>query len=433
MRMSKKTLLPKLRFPNFKTNWQITTFDKVFAFHQNNTFSRSEMNNEKGEVRNIHYGDILIKYGNVIYDSSDIPYINDEIDLTKYRDTSYLQNGDVIFADTAEDLTAGKAVEIQNVDGNILAGLHTMLCRPKNTTAPSFFGYYFNSPAFYNNIKPLLTGTKVFSISKSSIIKTQIATPEFTEQQKIVDCLSSLDNLIAAENKKLEALKTHKKGLMQKLFPAEGKTVPQRRFPEFRGSGKWGEITLKKLADFRRGSFPQPYGLPDWYDEEKGMPFIQVFDVGDDLRVKSKTKNKISALATKQSVFIPEGTVIITIQGSIGRVAITQYDAYIDRTLLLFEKFHRIINKIFIAYTLQMLFSVEKQKAPGGIIKTITKEVLSGFVVKIPDTKEQKKIANCLSSLDDKITAQAGKIETLKQHKKGLMQGLFPSAQEVFG
>jgi len=209
------------------------------------------------------------------------------------------------------------------------------------------------------------------------------------------------------------------------------RVLPRLRFPEFSSSREWEETTLSKLANFRRGSFPQPYGLPEWYDEQNGMPFIQVFDVGDDMRVKPETKNKISALASKQSVFIPKGTVIITIQGSIGRVAVTQYDAHIDRTLLLFERFHRGINKIFIAHTLQILFEKEKQKAPGGIIKTITKEVLSDFKVNIPDAKEQQKIADCLTSLDDLIVTENKKLEVLKEYKKGLMQKLFPAEGEA--
>jgi len=208
------------------------------------------------------------------------------------------------------------------------------------------------------------------------------------------------------------------------------KLIPELRFPEFANSAEWEKTTLNEVADFRRGSFPQPYGLPEWYDDVNGMPFIQVFDVADDFRLKPKTKNKISELATEQSVFIPKGTVIITIQGSIGRVAITQYDAYIDRTLLLFEKFHREIDETFFAHVLFQLFEIEKQKAPGGIIKTITKEVLSDFIIQLPTIKEQQKIASCLSSLDEVITAHSQKLELLKNHKKGLMQKLFPQENE---
>lgn len=251
------------------------------------------------------------------------------------------------------------------------------------------------------------------------------------EQQNIADCLSSIDDLIDAESRKLKALEKYKKGLMQKLFPAEGKTLPEWRFPEFQDCEEWETVKLEKLALYRRGSFPQPYGLPEWYDEKSGMPFIQVFDVDDNMKLKSNTKNKISELAAQQSVFIPKGTLIITIQGSIGRVAITQYDAYIDRTLLLFEKFFRKIDKTFLAYNLQLLFDIEKQKAPGGIIKTITKQALSEFLTSIPRIEEQEKIAGCLSEVDTMITEQSNKVEQLKAHKKGLMQGLFPSLEEA--
>lgn len=211
----------------------------------------------------------------------------------------------------------------------------------------------------------------------------------------------------------------------------ENKMVPKLRFPEFLNEANWVEDTLINIAGFRRGSFPQPYGLPKWYDDINGMPFIQVYDVGEDFRLKPKTKNKISKLGAEQSVFIPKGTVIITIQGSIGRVAITQYDAYIDRTLLLFEEFYIELDKTFFAYLLFLLFEIEKLKAPGGIIKTITKEVLSQFVVKLPSPKEQQKIAACLSSLDEVITAESQKLEVLKEYKKGLLQNLLPQAGET--
>ena len=209
------------------------------------------------------------------------------------------------------------------------------------------------------------------------------------------------------------------------------KTLPQLRFPEFEDDGEWEESSLGEIAKFRRGSFPQPYGLPEWYDDKNGKPFIQVYDVDSNLKIKPKTKRRISQLAAKKSVFIEKGTVIITIQGSIGRVAITQHDAYIDRTLLLFEDFFISIDKLFFAYVLQLLFEVEKHKAPGGIIKTITKEVLTDFNIHIPSIEEQQKIADCLSSFDDLIGVETEQIEALKDHKKGLMQQLFSAEGET--
>ena len=269
------------------------------------------------------------------------------------------------------------------------------------------------------------------SIDTKHLWNMPVAVPKLPEQQKIANCLSSIDDLISTEEKKLSLLNDYKKGWMQKLFPAERKTVPEWRFTEFQNNEEWETAKLINIADYRRGSFPQPYGLAKWYDEFNGMPFIQVFDVDDNMRLKATTKNKISKLASKQSVFIGKGTLIVTLQGSIGRVAITQYDAYIDRTLLLFEKFYRDIDKVFFAYIIQRLFEIKKQSAPGGIIKTITKQALSEFTVKLPERPEQEKIADFLSRIDDLISTQTDRIEALKQHKKALMQGLFPDIEEV--
>ena len=141
------------------------------------------------------------------------------------------------------------------------------------------------------------------------------------------------------------------KGTMEQ----KNKLIPELRFPEFVKDGEWEIKTLNEIAKFRRGSFPQPYGLPEWYDVN-GFPFIQVFDVDDNFKLKTNTKSKISKDDAEQSVFIKKGTVIVTIQGSIGRVAITQYDAYIDRTLLLFEEYFKEINQVYFSYVLFKLF-----------------------------------------------------------------------------
>lgn len=308
--------------------------------------------------------------------------------------------------------------------------------RFKDSYVSGFYkGYFENNFHGRQLVKYITSGARMdglLNINPSDFFNIILPTPiKKEEQQKIADCLSSIDDLISAEEKKLSLLNDYKKGWMQKLFPAEGKTVPEWRFTEFQNNEEWETAKLINIADYRRGSFPQPYGLAKWYDEFNGMPFIQVFDVDDNMRLKATTKNKISKLASKQSVFIGKGTLIVTLQGSIGRVAITQYDAYIDRTLLLFEKFYRDIDKVFFAYIIQRLFEIKKQSAPGGIIKTITKQALSEFIVKLPERPEQEKIAKFLSGIDDLISTQADRIEALKQHKKALMQGLFPFIEEV--
>lgn len=174
--------------------------------------------------------------------------------------------------------------------------------------------------------------------------------------------------------------------------------------------------TLDEVAIFRRGSFPQPYGKSEWYNGEGAMPFVQVVDVGFDLRLVSDTKNKISKLAQLKSVFVPKGTVIVTLQGSIGRVAITQYDSYVDRTLAIFQEFQFDINIKYFAYQLETKFNIEKENARGNIIKTITKEDFKKFKIPIPcpDNSEkslqiQKEIVRILDTfleLNEELTEE---------------------------
>lgn len=297
-----------------------------------------------------------------------------------------------------------------------------------------FFAHYFKSSHWHEYLRNISnTGARHdrMSISNDDFMAMPVPFPKPSEQRKIAACLSSLDELIAAESRKLEALQAHKKGLMQQLFPQEGETTPRLRFPEFEDAQEWDAYSLDQIALFRRGSFPQPYGLPKWYDDLHGKPFVQVFDVDDNFRLKEKTKRQISELAANQSIFIPTGTVLVTLQGTIGRVAITQYDAYVDRTLLLFQKFLRPLNKVFFAYALHNRFDIEKRKAPGGIIKTITKEVLSSFILKLPEIPEQEKIAAIMCCIDKNITEHVSEVSMLNDHKKGLMQQIIPSLEDT--
>ena len=129
----------------------------------------------------------------------------------------------------------------------------------------------------------------------------------------------------------------------------------------------WDIKKLKDIANYRRGSFPQPYGLEKWYDNNFGMPFVQVVDVDDNFKLKNDTKQKISKLGAKLSVFVKKGTIILTIQGSIGRVCITQYDSYVDRTLLIFESFKEQFDKYFFMLKIFRKFEIEKKKLPAGL------------------------------------------------------------------
>ena len=164
---------------------------------------------------------------------------------------------------------------------------------------------------------------------------------------------------------------------------------------------------LGEVAEYRRGSFPQPYGETKWYDGENSMPFVQVADVANNMRLVSETKQKISILAQPKSVFVPAETVVVTLQGSIGRVAITQYDSYVDRTLAIFEKYKIELNKKYFAYQLERKFGIEKEFARGSTIKTITKEELTKFPIPIPPLPIQQEIVTIL----DTFTALDGSLQ----------------------
>lgn len=202
------------------SEWEEKKFDEIFNVIPNNTFSRDCLNDRTGEVLNIHYGDVLIKYGAFIdVGEEEVPFINADIQLNKFGEKSYLHNGDIIIADTAEDMIVGKATEIYGaIEKKILSGLHTIPCRPKMTFASKYLGYYINSEKYHNQLMPLIQGIKVSSISKSNINKTVISYPCMDEQQKIADCLSAYDEAIQIKKDKLEVWKEIKKGLLQQMF-----------------------------------------------------------------------------------------------------------------------------------------------------------------------------------------------------------------------
>lgn len=158
---------------------------------------------------------------------------------------------------------------------------------------------------------------------------------------------------------------------------------------------------IGEIANYRRGSFPQPYTNEYYYGGEDAMPFVQVADVKDNFRLVDSTKNTISKLAQPLSVFVPKGTVIVTLQGTIGRVAITQYDAYVDRTLAIFEGLSSELNTKYFVYQLKSKFDYEKQFARGSTIKTITKEEMTEFKIPIPPLEVQEEIVKILDKFGE--------------------------------
>ncbi|EAC2632925.1 restriction endonuclease subunit S [Listeria monocytogenes] len=260
-------------------------------------------------------------------------------------------------------------------------------------------------------------------LNKRIVSDILLLSPSKEEQIKIGTFLKQLDDTFALHQRKLEKIKALKAAYLSEMFPAEGETKPKRRFAGF--TDDWEQRKLGDHAKYRRGSFPQPYGNKEWYDGEGAMPFVQVVDVTSKLTLVENTKQKISKLAQPKSVFVPKGKVIVTLQGSIGRVAITQYDSFVDRTLLIFDDYEKETDERFWAYTIQKKFEIEKLKAPGGTIKTITKEALSSFDVHLPQFEEQQKIGVLFKQLDDTIALHQRKLQKLQNIKKAYLNEMF--------
>ncbi|MDD6762733.1 MAG: restriction endonuclease subunit S [Clostridiales bacterium] len=199
----------------FAYSWEQRKLGEVFVSLQNNTLSRAELCSKQGSAKNVHYGDILVKFGEVLnVNEEQLPVIADDTVVEKYK-TSFLQNGDVIVADTAEDETVGKCTEIAGLkDETVVSGLHTIPYRPLFKFASGYLGYYMNSAAYHNQLLPLMQGIKVTSISKSAMLNTDVVYPKSVDEQKqIGEYFKHLDNLITLHQRKLEETNKYKKAL----------------------------------------------------------------------------------------------------------------------------------------------------------------------------------------------------------------------------
>lgn len=211
--------VPRVRFKGFQREWKEMQFGVAFEYQRNNSLSRAELSDE-GIVANIHYGDVLIKYGDCLDVSKDVlTYVKDKkIGMALYKKGA-LRNGDVIFADAAEDNTVGKCTEViceENVC--IVSGLHTIACRPQVEVVERYLGCSLNSPSFHNQLLPHIQGTKISSISKNALSSTSIFLPSLPEQRAIASYFTALDAQITLHRERLEKLKQIKAACLEKMF-----------------------------------------------------------------------------------------------------------------------------------------------------------------------------------------------------------------------
>lgn len=318
--------------------------------------------------------------------AGDIPYYGAN-NIQDYVQ-GYTHDGEYVLI--AEDGSASlENYSIQWVSGKFWANNHVHVVHGKDILNNRFLYHCLKKL----NFAPFLSGGGRAKLTKAKLLELPIPIPPLEIQQKIVQILDKFTKYVTELTAELTAELTFRK---QQYSYYRDKLLS---FEDDVYQVEWK--TLGEVATFRRGSFPQPYTDKSFYGGENAQPFVQVVDVSDDgFRLNQKTRKTISQKATPKSVFVPKGTVIVTLQGTLGRVAITQYDAYVDRTLAIFESYKEEINKHYFAHQLKFIFDIKKVSARGSTLKTITKEEFSKFQIPLPPLHIQSRIVQVLDNFD---------------------------------
>ena len=424
--------VPKIRFPGFADDWEQRKLGEVFEYLQNNTLSRAELNLEGGVAKNVHYGDVLIKYSEYLDASEEsLPFISSQQVADKFQH-SLLQDGDVIMADTAEDETVGKCIEIAGLqDFPTISGLHTIPLRPKRKFATGYLGFFMNSSYYHEQLKPLMQGIKVTSVSKSGIHDTVISYPiDLAEQKCIAQVFINLDKVITLHQRKHDSIKQFKQGMLQKMFPKEGEKVPEIRFPGF--TGVWEQRKFSEIADCIDGNYGEKYPKDNEFIDE-GVPFFTSAVTGADgvfnkenVKYISEEKNAILLKAQSKG-----GDLILTNRGaSMGIIAeIPQEYGLVN----IGPQLTRIRGKEGVAFNRFLLSNLQTSKNnkkltsmnAGSAMPFIGLSGLGSFELQLPSFEEQKKIGLYFESLDNLITLHQRKLDQMKLYKQGLLQQMF--------
>ena len=403
-------------------DWELQTFDETFRVISNNTLSRENLNNRGGAVRNIHYGDILTKFPEVLdCNEEEIPYVN-ELSLLS-SSTQLLQDGDIVVADTAEDETVGKVIEVQNLgDSKLVAGLHTIPCRvKKGEFAPGWLGYYMNSDLFHNQILPYITGIKVSSISKGAISETLILVPPFDEQEKIVQSLNKIQLLMTAETKVVNKIKLVKNGCLSKMFPQKDDTVPEMRLPGF--TEAWEQRKLGELAEIVGGGTPSTSvelywdGDIDWYAPA---------EIGEQIYLESSQRKITEEGLNKSSAkVLPAGTVLFTSRAGIGKTAILLKEGCTNQGFQSIVPNKNKLDSYFIFTRSEELKRYGETVGAGSTFVEVTGKQMANMELMMHTTMdEQQKIGEYFYNLDKLITLHQCKCDKYSNIKKGMMSDL---------
>ena len=425
--MTKEKVIPQIRFSGFTDTWEQRKLSDTLNFLSNNTLSRAELSEDTGTYKNVHYGDVLVKFGEYIdAQSTDLPYIADDEKAKKFE-SSKLQDGDIIIADTAEDEAVGKCVEIGNIgDLSIVSGLHTIPCRSKVKFAPAYLGFYLNSSSYHDQLIPLMQGIKVTSISKSAISDTLISAPtDLSEQGKIGQFFSQLDTLITLHQRKYDKLTKVKKAMLEKMFPENGSPYPEIRFKGF--TDAWEQRKLGEISE----SFE--YGLNAAATEYDGKhKYIRITDIDDSthLFLQDDLTSPDIDFSTADDYLLQEGDVLFARTGaSVGKTYIyrrSDGDLYFAGFLIRakiksdYDADFVFQNTLTDSYDSYIRITSQRSGQPG-----VNAQEYANFALSVPSLAEQKKIGAYFSHLDSLITLHQRKLEKLKNIKKACLEKMF--------
>lgn len=400
MRMSKKKeIVPKFRFPEFQR-------DGIDFVHGNKLFKSITNKNHNSDLPILA---ITQDQGAVPRDQIEYNVTVTDKSLSNYK---VVEVGDFIIS--LRSFQGG--IEYSRFKG-ICSPAYIILRKREENISELYYKYFFKTWRYIQSLNRNLEGIrdgKMISYSQFSSVKVPYPR-SFKEQQKIADCLSSIDELIDAENRKLKALEKYKKGLMQKLFPAEGKTLPEWRFPEFRGKSEWRIKPLGKICtnyDSRRIPITEK-------DRVKGeIPYIGASGVIDYINDFIFDEDLLCVSEDGANLVARTYPIAFSISGK----------TWVNNHAHVLKFSHKYTQDIVESY----LNMINLQDFLTGMAQPkLNRAKLDIIPIPLPEEEEQQKIADCLSEVDKIITEQSNKVEQLKAHKEGLMQGLFPSLEEA--
>lgn len=419
-----KTAMPRLRFPEFRgaEPWKAAELSTLA--------SRVAIKNTSGRVTRVLTNSA--EFG--VLDQRD--YFDKDIATAGKTDGYYVvEKGDYVYNPRISERAPVGPISRNDLGEGVMSPLYTVFRFSAKQT--DFYRHYFSSTGWHAYLRSAAsTGARHdrMSIANEAFMRMPLPIPEMAEQRKIADCLTSLDEVIAAQGRKVEALKAHKRGLMQQLFPGEGEARPRLRFPEFRNAPEWEEKPLGELVDLLSG---YPFNGEDIVEDGSGEPLMRGINITEGAVRHSNDIDRyyLGSLKGLEKFRLKVNDLVIGMDGSkVGKNSALIENA--DAGALLIQRVARLrtVSASLIKFIFHQVQSprfhsyVDRINTSSGIPHISAKQIKE-YLIQFTIEAEQRRIAACLTCLDARIRAEGDRLATLKTNKQGLMQQLFPAPE----